>query len=60
MFRDWLRTHPDDLALYAETKLAAASAATEAEEHVMDDNRRTQPVVRAVHDRMFRAHGLIT
>ncbi len=50
---------PDDLAMHADTELAAASAATEAGEHVMDDDQRERPVIRAVHGRMFHAHGLL-
>lgn len=57
MFRDWLRTHPDDRDLYADAKRAASAAARDAGEHVMQYNARKQDVVRAIHARMFAAHG---
>ncbi len=59
MFRDWLRTHPDDLALYQATKLAAAEASNAAGEHGVDYNRRKQAVIREIYDRAFRAAGLL-
>ncbi len=55
MFRDWLTTHPDDLALYAEAKLAAIPGGGT----VMDYNRRKETVVREIYDRLFRAAGLL-
>lgn len=57
MFRDWLRTRPDDLALYCDTKVAAAAASSGAGEHVMEYNQRKEPVIRDIYDRMFHAHG---
>ena len=59
LFRDWLRTHPDDLALYRDAKLGAASASNAAGEDVMDYNARKEPVIRAIYDRAFRAAGLL-
>ena len=59
IFRDWLREHPDDLALYRDAKLGAAAAANAAGEHVMEYNARKQPVIRAIYDRAFRAAGLL-
>ena len=59
LFRDWLREHPDDLALYRDAKTGAAAASTAAGEHVMDYNRRKEPVIRDIYDRLFRAHGLL-
>ena len=59
LFRDWLCEHPEDRALYRDAKLAAAAAATAAGEHVMDYNRRKEPVIHAIYDRVFRAHGLL-
>jgi GrpB-like predicted nucleotidyltransferase (UPF0157 family) len=59
MFRDWLRTHPADVRMYAETKIAAAAETTAAGEHVMDYNLRKQAVIREIYARMFAAHGLI-
>jgi GrpB-like predicted nucleotidyltransferase (UPF0157 family) len=59
IFRDWLRTHPEDLALYRDAKLAAAAAANEAGEHVMQYNERKESVIREIYDRAFRAAGLL-
>ena len=59
MFRDWLRDHPDDRALYADAKRVSADTANAAGEAVMAYNLRKQPVVRDILDRMFRAHGLL-
>jgi GrpB-like predicted nucleotidyltransferase (UPF0157 family) len=59
VFRDWLRAHPDDLALYRDTKLAAAAAANAAGEHVMQYNARKQQVIRQIYDRAFAAAGLL-
>jgi GrpB-like predicted nucleotidyltransferase (UPF0157 family) len=59
MFRDWLRSHPDDVRIYAEVKVAAAAETTAAGEHVMDYNLRKQAVIREIYARMFAAHGLI-
>ncbi|MET0999606.1 MAG: GrpB family protein [Marmoricola sp.] len=59
LFRDWLREHPDDLALYRDAKLGAAEEANAAGEHVMQYNARKQPVIRAIYDRAFRAAGLL-
>jgi len=59
IFRDWLRSHPDDLALYRDAKLGAASASNAAGEHVMEYNARKEPVIRAIYDRAFRAKGLL-
>jgi GrpB-like predicted nucleotidyltransferase (UPF0157 family) len=55
MFRDWLRTHPDDLARYEDAKRAAVPGGG----HVMDYNRRKQDVIREIYDRLFRAAGLL-
>jgi GrpB-like predicted nucleotidyltransferase (UPF0157 family) len=59
IFRDWLRMHPDDLALYRDSKLAAAAAANAAGEHVMEYNARKESVIREIYDRAFRAAGLL-
>lgn len=59
MFRDWLRAHPDDLALYAETKRASAEQSNSAGEEVMAYNLRKQPMVRDILDRLFRAHDML-
>ncbi|WP_243763567.1 GrpB family protein [Allobranchiibius sp. CTAmp26] len=59
IFRDWLRQHPDDLALYSAAKVAAASDSVAAGEHVTEYNARKEPVIRAIYDRAFRATGLL-
>jgi GrpB-like predicted nucleotidyltransferase (UPF0157 family) len=61
MFRQWLLDQPDELALYAATKRASAAEinAREGGGSGMDYNRVKEPVVRAISDRMFRAHGML-
>lgn len=59
MFRDWLRSHPDDAERYAHMKRTAAAAATAADESVMDYNLRKEAVIREIYARMFAAHGLL-
>ena len=61
MFQSWLREHPDDLTSYAEAKRAAAAEmnARPGGGTGMDYNRHKEPVVQAIYERMFRAHGLI-
>lgn len=59
LFRDWLREHPEDLALYRDAKQCAVAEANAAGEHVMQYNARKQPVIRAIYDRAFRAAGLL-
>jgi GrpB-like predicted nucleotidyltransferase (UPF0157 family) len=59
MFRDWLRTHPEDCARYAHAKRSAADLSTAAGEAVMDYNLRKQPVIREILNEMFRAHGML-
>jgi GrpB-like predicted nucleotidyltransferase (UPF0157 family) len=54
MFRDWLRSHPDDRDLYEQAKRDAIPGGG----HVMDYNRRKQDVLRDIYDRMFRAAGM--
>lgn len=55
MFRDWLRTHPDDRQRYENAKRAAVPGGG----RVMDYNTRKQPVIREIYDRMFRGAGLL-
>lgn len=54
MFRDWLRTHPDDRELYERAKRSALGG-----DLVPAYNRRKEPVVREIYDRIFRAAGLL-
>lgn len=57
MFRDWLRAHPEDRDAYRDAKVAAAGAS--AEQKVMEYNRRKEPMIRSIYDRMFAAAGWI-
>ena len=59
MFRDWLRSHPDDRDVYAQAKRLAAAASNADGETMMEYNLRKQPVIRDILDRMFRAHGML-
>lgn len=59
LFRDWLREHPDDVALYRDAKLAAARDANAAGEHVQQYNERKERVILAIYERAFRAAGLL-
>jgi GrpB-like predicted nucleotidyltransferase (UPF0157 family) len=61
MFQAWLRDHPDDLTAYADAKRAAAVEmnARPGGGTGMDYNRHKEPAVRAIYDRMFRAHGML-
>jgi GrpB-like predicted nucleotidyltransferase (UPF0157 family) len=58
LFRDWLRTHPDDRDRYAAAKREAAAAALAAGEHVQQYNARKQAVLRGIYARLFAAAGL--
>ena len=55
MFRDWLRTHPDDRMRYEQAKRAAIPGGGT----VMDYNGRKQAVIREIYDRLFRAAGML-
>jgi GrpB-like predicted nucleotidyltransferase (UPF0157 family) len=61
MFREWLLDHPDELTTYADTERDAAGAVNHRPGGGtgMDYNRVKEPVVRAMYDRMFRAHGML-
>lgn len=59
MFRDWLRSHDDDRERYVAAKREASAATQRDGGTGMDYNRVKEPVVRAIYDRMFRAHGLL-
>lgn len=65
MFRDWLRTHPEDRERYAAAKRAAlAQVDTPGADHGvlgfgMRYNTVKEPVVREIYDRMFRSAGLL-
>ncbi|MFO6451898.1 GrpB family protein [Aeromicrobium sp. LTX1] len=51
VFRDWLRTHPDDRDRYAAAKRAAAAGGG----HVMEYNARKQAVLREILVRAIEA-----
>lgn len=55
MFRDWLRTHPEDRERYENAKRAAIPGGGD----VMDYNARKQQVIRDIYDRLFRAAGML-
>jgi len=55
LFRDWLREHPEDRALYADAKKESVVGETD----VMAYNRKKQDVIRDIYARVFRAAGLI-
>ena len=57
LFRDWLREHPDDRAVYAAAKRKASDATNAEGGHVMDYNARKEEVVLAIYDRIFRSAG---
>jgi len=59
IFRDWLRSHPEDCSLYAAAKRAAAVATQAAGGHVMDYNARKEAVLREIYGRAFRGLGLL-
>ena len=54
---DWLKTHPDDLELYAETKRKAAAESAERGEKMMEYNERKKGVIRAILGRAFKSFG---
>ncbi|MCY1182535.1 GrpB protein [compost metagenome] len=55
LFRDWLRTHPQDRTLYAEAKIQAKDGADTFQAY----NMRKQTVVREIYTRIFESHGLL-
>lgn len=57
LFRDWLRDHESDRALYAAAKREAAAATKAEGGHVMDYNARKEEAVLAIYDRIFRSNG---
>ncbi len=59
LFRDWLIEHPEDLAMYRDTKVAAAAASNAAGEHVMEYNARKESVIHEIYGRVFRGEGLL-
>jgi GrpB-like predicted nucleotidyltransferase (UPF0157 family) len=58
LFRDWLRTHPEDRDRYAAAKRAASARSAEVGEHVQQYNARKQAVLRDIYARLFADAGL--
>jgi GrpB-like predicted nucleotidyltransferase (UPF0157 family) len=52
MFRDWLRSHPEDRARYEDAKRAAAAGGA-------GYNQSKEGVIREIYDRLFRAAGML-
>lgn len=59
IFRDWLRSHPQDRALYAQAKAAAARETNSTAGHGMDYNARKQATMREIYARAFQQLGLL-
>ena len=55
MFRDWLRTHPEDRRAYVAAKRAAIPGSAD----VMQYNERKQALIHEIYDRLFREAGLL-
>ncbi|WP_316173198.1 GrpB family protein [Bradyrhizobium sp. SZCCHNRI2049] len=53
LFRDWLRTHPEDCARYTRVKEEARIGVT----NVRDYNRNKETVVRDIYATIFESHG---
>lgn len=58
IFRDWLRAHPHDRALYARAKHAASAHTLVAAGDIETYNAHKQTVVRQIYARAFTALGL--
>ncbi|EOO04035.1 hypothetical protein UCRPA7_408 [Phaeoacremonium minimum UCRPA7] len=59
MFRDWLKTHPEDREIYATVKRESAAASRKADETVLQYNARKNPVIKEIYARIFKAYGLL-
>lgn len=57
LFRDWLRSNPDDRDRYQEAKLHCVAEANASGETVMEYNARKQNVIRDIYRNIFRAQG---
>lgn len=57
IFRDWLRAHEDDRALYARVKRESVAGANAAGEESAGYNRRKEQVVREILERAFTSLG---
>lgn len=58
IFRDWLRNHPEDRALYQTAKVAAADDTCAVHGHTMDYNGRKEDALRGIYGRAFCSLGL--
>jgi GrpB-like predicted nucleotidyltransferase (UPF0157 family) len=58
IFRDWLRNHPEDRALYQTAKVMAADDTRAVHGHAMDYNGRKEDALREIYGRAFRSLGL--
>ncbi|KAH8689896.1 grpb/dephospho-CoA kinase [Talaromyces proteolyticus] len=59
IFRDWLRSHPDDKELYAEIKRGAMRESSQSGEDMMQYTGRKDAVVRGILQKAFRSLGYI-
>lgn len=59
MFREWLKTKPEERELYRRTKLAAAAKFADGSGTALQYNKEKEPIIREIYERMFRAWGLI-
>ena len=58
LFRDWLRDHPEDRALYQTVKVTAAEDTAAVHGHTMDYNSRKEDALRGIYRRAFQSLGL--
>jgi GrpB-like predicted nucleotidyltransferase (UPF0157 family) len=59
IFRDWLKTHPDDQQLYLAAKQDAVDHTNETGGHIVDYNFHKQTVIREIYARAFAALGML-
>lgn len=59
IFRDWLRSHPDDREMYAETKRGAMRESIQSGENMMQYTAKKDAVVRGILLKAFRSLGYI-
>jgi GrpB-like predicted nucleotidyltransferase (UPF0157 family) len=59
MFRDWLKTHPEDREIYAAVKRESAAASLGPGETGHQYNAGKNDVIKEIYARIFKAHGLV-
>lgn len=59
IFRDWLRSHPDDREVYAEAKRGAMRESIQSGENMMQYTAKKDAVVRGILLKAFRSLGYI-